>query len=194
MVKVDINYNDEAATKNPPGGNFSPSYGVFTAKITKVKPTKNNFEVKTTSNGHPYYTCILEFSFAKNGEVKKKGYCLNAGIWFPPLTKQLLTAVGMATKEGRTAIMSDTNALVGNELQIVIGAKKDNYKEDFEGYQVGEYNGKKFIANEIIGFHKKGEKVNFDEGREIAIREKFKQYQCSGVVQKTEPTVEDLPF
>lgn len=185
MVKLDATgYNDEDATADK--SNFAPSFGIFDAKILKVVPAKKDgeFEMKISKGNQKFYSARVVFGYKieENGEkkIKEKLAFFNFGLWFPELTKQLLEATSMDSPEGRAGIMGDTDALVGNVVKIAVGAKEKDYgdRAEFEGFELGEYDGKPFIANEILGIYKKGTKnIPFNADEELALRERFKKSQ-----------------
>ena len=181
MVKLDTEYNDEAATADD-GGNFAPSFGVFDATIVDISPPRKDtteFEVKKSKQGKPHYSARYAFTYKNaDGEEKTKYAFISCiGLWFTPLTKSLLIATESDNAEDRAALMKDTAHLKGKKVQIVIGAKeKGDYgdRKTFEGYEVGEWEDKIFIANEVLEFVEMGKKVVFDMDAEKSLRARFK--------------------
>lgn len=187
---------DDAASQEGGDGNFAPKFGLFKAKIKEVCPPGqkgSEFEMKKSANGKPHYTARYVFEYADaNGEVKTKSAFISCiGLWFPPLIKQLLAATSMDSPEGRGALMKNSDAAVGESVQIAIGARKKEFgkREVFEGFEVDEYNGKEYIANEIIGIYGPKEKVDFDVEAEEALRGRFKN--AGGTGSGSNPPVDE---
>lgn len=177
MVKINADYNDAEAIKEPEG--FAPLYGVFKAKIVEVSaPGGGEFTVKTSANNRQFYTAIVKFAYKNaEGEEKTRSTVFNMGLWFPELTKQLLKATGLDCEEGRKSLMEDTDAIIGHDVQITIGATKNDYKveEFFEKYAVySTDDGKRGISSDITGVYGPREKVSFDMDFEKELRERFK--------------------
>jgi len=181
MAELKTGYDDKAAMEQPDGESYAKSYGVFDARIKSVVPAKKGgeFEIRTSSNGKPHYTAryIVEYKNT-SGEIKEKSVFIPCiGLWFPDITKMLLEATGFDTAEGRKALMEDTDAMVDSKIQIVIGARKKGEYGDrptYKGYEVREYDGKIFIANEILSIHARGKAPALDMGAEDSLRKAFK--------------------
>jgi len=182
MAELNTNYDDAAATAEPEGGKYGLGYGVFDARVKEVVPAEKgatNFTIKTSKNGKQHYSAryIMEYKDDK-GELKTKGAFIQCiGLWFPDPIKQLLEATGFDNPDGRAALMADTDAMIGKKLKIVITSRiKNEYgkRDTFKGFEVGEYDGKKFIANEIISIHKRTDKPVLDMAVEEELRKEFK--------------------
>ena len=190
MVSIDTGYDDGKALEGGEGGegrDFALSFGEFDAEIVDISPPKKDateFEVKKATNGKPHYSARYTFEYkdSKGKEKMKSAFISCIGLWFTPLLKQLLIATESNNAEDRTAMMNDTNHLKGKKVRIVVGARLKEYgdRKEFQGFEVGEYDGKCFIANEIVQIVEKGGKTDFDEDAEKTLRLKFKEANKSG--------------
>lgn len=195
MVKFDNSgYDDEKATAP-----VTASFGVFQAQIKEVLAPRKEEEIRMekSKNNQDYYKARVVFAYKNEaGEEKEKSAFLNFGLWFPDEMRSFLEAIGMDTPEGRKSIMGDSNAIVGNRLQIIIAAAKSTYAKDevFEGYKVTENaEGDKFLSNEIIAYAAKGEQVDFDMEAELALRKRFRDYVGSGNSSVDQPGFSSAP-
>ena len=201
MVKFndDFNYDDGAATAEK---SFAPAYGVFKATISEILPSGGEkFERRLSKGNQVFYKARYVFKYKDaDGKDKTKSLFLNPGIWFPEEMKQLLKATKHDNPEGRQAIMNNTDALLGATVKIAIGARKKEWGDakTFEGYEVGEYEGKEFLRNEIIGI---GDDAKIDENFEKELRERFKNNtpheglaEMPGFENEAKATSEDLDF
>ncbi len=194
-----VEYNDDAAMEDK--RESTPSFGVFNATVGEVhfdKDAKGLPVMKETKGDRPmpFYGARVVLAYKnEKGEPKKKSIFINCGLWKLGLIGALLDAAGVASKEGRTVIMTSkegADILVGAKLVIKIAAKKEekfqtkrrlatpgSAPEPFEGYLVGEFiddNGteRKFIQNEVVAIADAGESIDFDSEFETSLRERFK--------------------
>jgi len=204
----DLSFTEEElkdGENNEGGGSYAPQYGIFKGVIESVELMKDSAggtKLKYKS-GKPYYNLKINVNYVDNANKDKKRACfLHVGPYsnWMDLNKRFRRATGL-TKEDLLNLDKYKNKDVG----IKIGANKayagySGAKETFEGYFVGEYEGKRFISNGIIDFVKYRE-VTEDKafmGEEKSLRERFKKSVSSGGTQagfdKEEATEEDLEF
>ena len=179
-------------------GNFAIPYGIFAGVISDVELLKNaeGEEKHAYRSGKTYYNLKITITYTNaEDETKNKIAFLHVGPYsaWMDLNKEFREATGLSKED-----LLDLKKYKDKDIGIKVGADQAytgyaGKKELFEGHFVGEYEEKKFIQNNIIGFVPFG-KVKVDEEFmeiEKALRERFKSRGGAQAVKETQPGFED---
>lgn len=197
MSEENVSFSEEEVESCPEegeSGNFGKKWGAFKAVIEKAEIVKTaTGETKRIDRvGNAFFRVNLTITY--NNEEKDKNTFFGLNI-YPKFVigddaKSLKEVLGLSINE-----LLDVKNYKQKDVGIVIGAT-DSWgdKEEFEGKEVSEYKGNRFIRKGVLKFVpykdvKKSWTIE-DEKRESSLQERFKD----GSLDKKSNPEEDKDF